>query len=109
MKKIMVLFVAGLFISACSWVELSEEGKKVRIVSIDNVKACKKLGKVTASLKHQIAGFDRSEKKVKEELETIARNTAIELKGDSLVPTSPIKKGKQTFDVYNCANPLVKE
>lgn len=105
MKKIIVLFVAGLLISACTWVELSDEGKKIRIVGMEDVKTCKKLGKVTVSLKHQIAGFDRNEKKVKHELETLARNTAIDMKGDSIVPASKIKNGKQTFAVYRCVNP----
>ena len=106
MKKVIVLLLAGLVFSACTtWVELSDEGKKIRIVSIDDIKTCKKVGKVTVSLKDQIAGFDRNEDKVKRELENLARNTAIELKGDSIVPVSPIKKGKQTFAVYKCVNP----
>lgn len=105
MKKVIVLLLAGLVFSACTWVELSDEGKKIRIVSMDDIKTCKKVGKVTVSLKDKIAGFDRNEDKIKRELENLARNTAIELKGDSIVPVSPIKKGKQTFAVYKCVNP----
>jgi len=109
MKKRLVLLTTGLLASACTWVELADEAKEIRIVSMEHVKACKKLGKVVASVKNQIAGFDRSEKKVQSELETIARNTAIELKGDSIVAVSPIKKGRQTYAVYQCAQPEVKE
>ena len=109
MKKVVVLLVAGLLISACTWVELSDDGKKVRIVSMDDVTTCKKLGKVIVSLKHQIAGFDRNEDKVKRELENLARNTAIDMKGDSIVAVSKIKNGKQTFAVYECVNPQAVE
>ncbi len=110
MKKVLVLLVAGLFVSACTWVELSDDGKKIRIVTPADVKTCKKIGTVNVALKDKIAGFDRDEDKVKRELENLARNTAIEMDGkaDSIVPSSPIKDGKQTFDVYNCVNPGAK-
>lgn len=111
MKKVIVLFMAGLFVTACTWVEISEEGKKIRIVSMDDVKTCKKIGKVSVSVKDKIAGFDRNEDKVKSELEKLARNTVIELKlkGDSIVPVSKIKDGKQIFAVYKCINPEATE
>ncbi len=108
MKKTFVLLMASLLISACTWVELSDEGKKIRIVSMDDIKTCKKLGKVMVSLKDQIAGFDRNEDKVKRELESLARNSTFEMfksKGDSIVPASEIKAGKQSFAVYQCVNP----
>ena len=110
MKKVLILLVAGLFVSACTWVELSDEGKKIRIVGPDDVKTCQKLGVVNVSLKDKIAGFDRDEDKVKRELENLARNTAVEMTGhvDTIVPTSPIKDGKQTYDVYKCVNPGAK-
>ena len=104
MKNVYFLFMLGLLISACTWVELSDEGKNVRIVSMNDIKACKKMGTVTVSLKDKIAGFDRNQDKVKRELEHLARNMSVDLKGDSIVPVSPIKNGKQTFAVYKCVN-----
>lgn len=107
MKRTLILMIAGLMISACTWVELSDEGKKIRVVSMDDVKTCKKVGTVKVALKHQIAGFDRNEEKVKRELEHLARNTTVrlEMDGDSIVPISEIKEGKQSFAVYKCVDP----
>lgn len=107
MKRSLILMMAGLIISACTWVELSEEGKSIRVVSMADVKTCKKVGTVNVALKHQIAGFDRNAEKVKRELENLARNTTVrlELDGDSIVPISEIKEGKQRFAVYKCVNP----
>ena len=105
MKRIMILASLVFALQACSWVELSEQGEKVRVLSEDEVMSCTKLGKAAVSLKSKVAGFDRSEKKVKKELETLGRNTAVELGGDTIVPVTPIEDGKQVFDVYRCVNP----
>jgi len=105
MKKIFILSLLLFGLQACTWVKLSDEGKKVRVLSQEEVTNCKKLGKAAVSLKSKIAGFDRSEEKVKNELETLGRNTAIELDGDTIVPITEIKDGKQTFEVYRCINP----
>ena len=107
MKTVFMLLLAGLITTACTWVELSEEGKAIRIVTLDDIANCKKQGNVVVKLKDKIAGFDRDEEKVKRELENLARNTVVELKmdGESIVPVSPIKDGQQTFAVYKCVLP----
>lgn len=101
----------SLFTISCNWVEVTDEGKAIRIVSMDEVANCKKVGKVFAQLKDQIAGFDRNEEKVKREIEILARNTAAasDMGGDTIVPVTTIKNGKQTFEVYKCMRPAVKE
>ena len=107
MNKLLVLFITALLVTACTWVELTEEAKAIRIVEMDAVQNCDKKGTVVVKLKDKIAGFDRDERKVKRELENLARNTVIDsdIDGDSIVPVSEIKDGKQTFDVYKCVLP----
>ena len=102
MKQMLILASMVLALQACTWVKLSDEGKKVRVLGADEVTGCTKLGKASVSLKSKVAGFDRSRKKVQEELEMLGRNTAVELGGDTIVPVTPIKDGKQVFDVYRC-------
>lgn len=102
MKKALVLLLSSLIFTACTWVTLTDEGKGVRVVTMDHVKTCTQKGQVQVSLKDKIAGFDRDEEKVRQELETLARNSAIDLEGDSIVPISGVKDGKQTFAVYQC-------
>lgn len=102
MKRIIILASLVFGLQACTWVELSDEAKKVRVLSQDEVGSCTKLGKAAVSLKSKVAGFDRSKKKVKQELETLGRNTAIQLDGDTIVPITEVEDGKQVFDVYRC-------
>jgi len=63
------------------------------------------LGKTTVSVKAAVAGIPRDEKKVQKELEALARNSAIDLKGDTVVPLSAADKGQQSFSVYRCVDP----
>ena len=104
MKHLFFLLSFSLLMTACSWIEVTEEGKGIRIVSQDEVANCERVGKVFAQLKDQVAGFDRNEEKVKREIEILARNVAAasDLGGDTIVPITEIKNGKQSFAVYKC-------
>jgi hypothetical protein len=72
---------------------------------MNEVSSCKKLGKTTTNLKDKIAGIKRNEKKVQKEMQALARNSAADMGGDTVVPVSEIQEGKQTFEVYKCVNP----
>lgn len=110
MKQFLVLFGFCLLTASCNWVQVTEEGKTIRIAKADDVANCKRVGKVSAHSKHQIAGFDRNEEKIKTEIERLARNEAAEsgLGGDTLVPITSIKDGRQTFAFYRCIQPAVQ-
>lgn len=105
MKKILVVLSAFLVLQACTWVELTPEGNKVRVLGKSEVSSCKHLGSTTVSVKATLVGADRVEAKVKEELEILARNAASDLRGDTVVAVTAIKDGKQTYSVYRCVNP----
>ncbi|MGW8247949.1 MAG: DUF4156 domain-containing protein [Acidiferrobacterales bacterium] len=105
MKKHLLILFLAFSLSACTWVELTPAGEKVRVLSAQEVQSCTKKGKTTVSVKADVGGIERDREKVKGELEILARNSAIDLNGDTVVPTSDIKDGKQTFDVYRCINP----
>ena len=49
-----------------------------------------------------IAVIKRSAKKVQEELDALAKNEAAERGADSIVRTSKVIEGKQSFDLYRC-------
>lgn len=102
MRHIINLGLVLLLLSACTWVDLTPEAESVRIVEAVHVANCKMLGTTTVSVRADIASFKRDAEKIKTELETLARNEAIRLKGDTLVATTEIQDGEQTFKVYKC-------
>ncbi len=96
----LVLMFVGL--SGCTWVKLTTEGEQVAVMSRADP-ACKKLGRTTSIGVSELASIDRNEAKVATELETLARNQAPGLGGNTIVPNGPVsKEGEQTFTVYQC-------
>jgi hypothetical protein len=102
MRNIISLSLLLLVLSACTWVELTPEAENVRIVEAVHVANCKLVGTTTVTVKADVASFKRDAEKIKSELETLARNEAIRLKGDTLVAATDIQEGEQTFNVYKC-------
>ena len=97
---ILVLLIGTL--SACTWIKPTDEGQNVRLVSYEQVGQCKKLGKTTVSVLDKVGFISRSQDKVNEELKTLARNSAAEMGGDTIVAAGTLSKGEQPFDVYQC-------
>lgn len=108
MKLTLLFFLICISIvtSSCTWAPLSQLGEKVRLLESHEVKTCTKKGKTTVSVKHEILGAARNKKTISKELTRLARNSAPDLNGDTIVVASPIKNGQQSFDVYKCVDPL---
>jgi hypothetical protein len=94
------IVISGL--TACTWVEPTKEGNEVILVEASSVETCKKLGTTNAFVKHKIGIVTRSEEKVTEELVTLAKNSAAEKGGDSIVAKGPASEGSMSFDIYKC-------
>lgn len=107
MRKLLILaFCLGM--SACSWVELTTGGEKVRVLAAEEVTTCQELGKTVVSSMAKVAGINRSEEKIEKELAMLARNAAADMGGDTVVPVSEVKEGKRSYTVYKCIGVLPK-
>jgi len=104
MIKITCLLSAAILLSACSTLELSEGGEKIRILDPTEVSSCKNLGRTNTSVTAKVV-FERPADVVAKELVTVARNSASRMGGDTIVPLTVIEEGQQTFVVYKCVNP----
>jgi hypothetical protein len=104
-NKIILATTIGAVFAGCAVPELNKGGVKARVLEIGDVSSCRELGKTSASVLDKILGIDRSMTTMKEELETISRNTAANMGGDTIVPLTKIVNGKQSFLVYKCVDP----
>jgi hypothetical protein len=105
MKK--YLYMASVFVLAgnlhgCTWVKTTPAGESVRVATSDMVSDCRRMSKVTVSLKSRVAGVERKPGKVASELATLARNEGGRLGGDTVVAESLITEGSQVFAIYDC-------
>ena len=102
MVRLLSVVVLALVLSACTWVKLSPEGESVRLATPADVGNCARVGSTTVSLVDKVIGIERNREKVQEELNRLARNSAADVKGDTIVPIGAPQDGRQNFDVYRC-------
>lgn len=96
------IVVLGGIALACNWVKLTEGGHAVRVAKPGEVASCEAKGRTHAQTSDRVGIFARRDQPIQLELESLARNEAALMGGDTIVPATPIEKGRQTFDVYRC-------
>jgi hypothetical protein len=96
-------------LSACTFVKMGPGAAQVRVVAQDkNMSACEKRGEVEVSVKDRLGPYERDEMRVRDELETLARNEAPSLKADTVQPMNPPKDGSQRFVAFSCVGATAK-
>ena len=102
MKKILLPVSALALVAGCTWVKLEDAGSHVRVAYDGRVGGCERVGEVSVSVKDRVGLYERNDLKVKDELETLARNEAAGMPADTLVAKKEPRNGAQAFDAYRC-------
>jgi hypothetical protein len=63
---------------------------------------CENRGEVEVSVKDSLGPYERNPLRVRDELETLARNEAPGLGGDSVQPLDGPEDGRQRYAVWRC-------
>ncbi len=95
------LLVLPLVLSACTWVHMAPGASAVKVVTAAPG-GCEKRGEVEVSVKHNVAFIERNPIKVRDELETLARNEAPGLQADTIHPLAEPAGGSQRFAAWRC-------
>ncbi len=104
MRQLPVLIAATVLLaglSGCTWVHMAPGASAVRVVASAPA-GCEQRGEVEVSVKESIAFYDRNPLRVREELETLARNEAPGLGGDTVQPLDGFEDGSQRYTVWRC-------
>jgi len=101
--RIAFLAIALASTSACTWVQMGPGADAVRVIGAGGMPAnCIERGEVTVSVRDRIAMYDRNPLRVREELETLARNEAPGLSANTIQPVGEPRDGEQAFRAYRC-------
>ncbi|MBF6023092.1 DUF4156 domain-containing protein [Lysobacter niastensis] len=100
-----VIVVSVLSVSTgCTWVHMAPGASSVRVIDGSSAPAgCEKRGEVVVSVKDSVAFYDRNPLRVREELETLARNEAPGLQADTIQPLAEPADGEQRFSAWRCS------
>lgn len=97
---VMLASVAGL--AGCTWIDVTPEAEKVRIVPQDRVSDCTLRGTINAATKAEVIGLTRNIRVVTDEVDDLARLEAVDLHADTLVPLGPVDRGARSYRAYRC-------
>lgn len=102
------LLVSALLVTSlggCVWVKLQPEASAVRVaMPADSIDHCMKAGEISVSVKANVAAYHRNPLKVKDELETMARNEALGLSADTIKALGEPISGEQRFAAFRCGS-----
>ena len=94
-----VTLLAG--VSGCTFVHMAAGASNVKVLAAAPT-GCDKRGEVDVSVKDRLGPYERSESKVRDELETLARNEAPGLSADSISPLTGPNDGEQRWAMWRC-------
>lgn len=101
-RLLVALCLAGL-VSACTWVKLDPQGSAVRVARDgEDLSFCEQRGEIAVAVKHSVAFIERNALKVRDELETMARNEAPAMTADTIQALDEPLYGEQRFNALAC-------
>lgn len=105
MRKSMfgMVLLGALVAGGCTWVDMAPGASSVRVIDGNGPPAgCEKRGEVEVTVKNKVAFYERNQLRVREELETLARNEALGLQADTVQPMGGPINGSQRFAAWRC-------
>ena len=104
MRRTLLLVALVSPLSACTFVKMAPGAEKVQVVSMErDLAGCQRRGEIEVSVKDRLGPYSRNEIRVRDELETLARNSAPNLQADTIQPKSAPNDGAQRFVAWRCA------
>lgn len=97
-----VAVLASTLITGCSWVKLVPGAGQVEVVTAAEATQCERIGSATAKSLNKLGFIERNKDKLQTELNTMARNEAEGIGGNTVVAESAITQGQQKFGIYRC-------
>ena len=100
--RLAAVVAVALLAPACTWVHMAPGASAVRVVQAVP-SGCENRGEIEVSVKDSVAFYDRKDRKVRDELETLARNEAPGMQADTVQPLGDPSGGTQRFAAWRCA------
>lgn len=100
--RVSAILVCLYAFAGCTWVKPIGQAAEVALVQPTHVVQCQSLGTTRVSVKDRLGILKRSERKVSEELSTLAKNSAVSMGGDTIVEKTEVIDGAQDFAIYQC-------
>lgn len=98
--KLIAVLAMFATIAACSFVELKPGAENVIIFEGND--RCEAIGQTEVNVIVTAIGIDREAATIAEELQTLARNDALQLQSNAIWPITQVTNGEQTYRIMRC-------
>jgi hypothetical protein len=107
-RPLVLATVATVLLGGCTWVKMEPQGSTVRVArDAEDLGYCVRRGELMVSVRDRVGFYERSELKVRDELEVLARNDAPRLQADTVQPLGEPWEGEQRFAAFSCRGAAV--
>ena len=102
-RALLVTTFASCLLPACTFVMMAPGADKVQVAKLGaDMSACQTRGEIEVSVKDRLGPYSRDPLRVRDELETLARNEAPSLQADTVQPKAEPADGAQRFLAFRC-------
>ena len=101
-KRTIFLATALVGLASCSFIETRPGANNIRVMTAADVPRCDTLGTIETSALGKLGILDRDPATIDADLVKLARNHAVDMKGDTIVPGASKRPGERQFNVYRC-------
>lgn len=103
-RNVILAAAMTVVLGGCSFVSVDPGAEDVLVLEADRTKDCERLGQTRVSVATKIGFIKRGKPAIRDNLETLARNSAAEMGGDTITPETDVSDGKRTFGIFDCVN-----
>jgi len=100
--RVLALMSISVLGAACSWIKPSVGSHSVALATQQEVSGCANKGLTTSKTLSKFFFIPRGKDKMYSELVMLAKNEAVIMEGDTIVPEPVSVPGTQAFAVYAC-------
>jgi hypothetical protein len=101
MRPFAAVVLAVLLMGGCTWVHMAPGASAVTVVTGPPA-GCEQRGEVEVSVKDALGPYERNPLRVRDELETLARNEARGLGADTVQALGEPADGRQRYAAWRC-------
>jgi hypothetical protein len=101
MRPLAIVVLAIVAMGGCTWVHMAPGASAVTVVTGPPA-GCEQRGEVEVSVKDALGPYERNPLRVRDELETLARNEAPSLGADTVQALGEPADGRQRYAAWRC-------
>ena len=102
-KEVTSILISSIILLGCTkFIDIESGSENINIVNKFNADECTIKSTVTVSVLSEVGFIDRDPESIKLDLDQLAKNAAVNSKGNKIIKIGSPENGKATYQILNC-------